>query len=187
MHYSTVVFSHASTKDYTGARKDDNTEPATVDRSRSTASVPLRAKLRQDSPIDYKYWSQRYQLFNKWACGVILDETAWYSVTPEGIAQHHATRCSSLPQHSDRQLTVLDLFCGAGGNAIQFALHSLQVVTFDIMRRSVDMVSLFFLTLDFLKQAQNRRKKMLEYMVLPTASISWLVMQYNVSTRFLPI
>jgi predicted RNA methylase len=139
MHYSTVVFSHASTKDYTGARKDDNTEPATVDRSRSTASVPLRAKLRQDSPIDYKYWSQRYQLFNKWACGVILDETAWYSVTPEGIAQHHATRCSSLPQHSDRQLTVLDLFCGAGGNAIQFALHSLQVVTFDIMRRSVDM------------------------------------------------
>lgn len=187
MYYSTVVFSHASTKDYTGARKDDDTEPATVDRSRSTASAPLRAELRKDSPIDYKYWSQRYQLFNKWECGVILDETAWYSVTPEGIAQHHATRCSSLPQHSDRQLTVLDLFCGAGGNAIQFALRSLQVVTFDIMRRSVDMVSLFFLTLDFLKQAENRRKKMLEYMVLPTASISWLVMQYNVSTRFLPI
>ena len=143
MYYNTVIFSQASTTDHTSSRKDEKTEPATVDRSRSTTSVSRSTELLKDGAVDYKYWCQRYQLFNKWECGVILDETAWYSVTPEGIARHHAMRCCSLPRHSDRQVTVLDLFCGAGGNAIQLALRSLRVVTFDIMRRSIDLVSCF--------------------------------------------
>lgn len=38
---------------------------------------------------------------------------SWFSVTPEKIAQHIAKRC--------RCDTIVDAFCGAGGNAIQFA------------------------------------------------------------------
>ena len=38
---------------------------------------------------------------------------SWFSVTPEKIAQHTAERC--------RCDVVVDAFCGAGGNSIQFA------------------------------------------------------------------
>lgn len=44
-----------------------------------------------------------------------MDETGWYSVTPEPIAVQIAARC--------RGDTVLDAFCGVGGNAIQFAME----------------------------------------------------------------
>ena len=38
---------------------------------------------------------------------------SWFSVTPEKIAEHIAQRCKCD--------TIIDAFCGAGGNAIQFA------------------------------------------------------------------
>lgn len=38
---------------------------------------------------------------------------SWFSVTPEKIAEHIAERCKCD--------TIIDAFCGAGGNAIQFA------------------------------------------------------------------
>jgi hypothetical protein len=38
---------------------------------------------------------------------------SWFSVTPECIAEHIAERC--------RCDIVVDAFCGAGGNSIQFA------------------------------------------------------------------
>lgn len=43
----------------------------------------------------------------------MLDEEGWYSVTPELIANQIAERC--------RCDTILDAFCGVGGNAIAFA------------------------------------------------------------------
>lgn len=45
--------------------------------------------------------------------GCLLDEEGWYSVTPELIANQIAGRC--------RCDTILDPFCGVGGNAIAFA------------------------------------------------------------------
>lgn len=39
---------------------------------------------------------------------------SWYSVTPEKVAQHAAERCKCD--------IIIDAFCGAGGNTIQFAL-----------------------------------------------------------------
>ena len=45
--------------------------------------------------------------------GVRLRGAAWFSVTPEQIARHLADRC--------RADLIVDAFCGAGGNAIQFA------------------------------------------------------------------
>lgn len=62
-----------------------------------------------------KYWSQRYLLFSRFDHGIKMDEEGWFSVTPELIARHHASRCADE--------TIIDGFTGAGGNAIQFALR----------------------------------------------------------------
>lgn len=59
-------------------------------------------------------WNQRHRLFSLFDYGVQLDRQSWYSVTPERIAQQIAERC--------RCDVVVDAFCGAGGNAIQFAM-----------------------------------------------------------------
>jgi len=53
-----------------------------------------------------------------WRCIVIISGCAvlsegWFSVTPERIARHIASRC--------RCDLVIDAFCGVGGNCIQFA------------------------------------------------------------------
>jgi hypothetical protein len=42
-----------------------------------------------------KYWAQRFKLFSKFDQGIQLDTESWYSVTPELIAQHIATRVSN--------------------------------------------------------------------------------------------
>ena len=90
-----------------------------------------------------KYWSQRFRLFKKWHLGIRLDEIAWFSVTPEAIAEHHAARCSlRMPSNGVKQSPtfILDAFCGAGGNAIQFALSSMNVLTFDNRLQTIELV-----------------------------------------------
>jgi len=72
----------------------------------------------------YKYFVQRHQLFSRFDQGILLDEEGWYSVTPERIGQHLAQRC--------RCRTIVDAFCGVGGNAIQFALTCDHVIAIDI-------------------------------------------------------
>jgi trimethylguanosine synthase len=62
-----------------------------------------------------KYWYQRYRLFAKYDRGIKMDEEGWFSVTPETIAEHQASRCPAG--------VVVDAFVGVGGNAIQFALR----------------------------------------------------------------
>jgi len=61
-------------------------------------------------PADF---AQRTRLFSRYAEGCLLDAEGWYSVTPEAIADQIAERC--------RCTTILDAFCGVGGNAIAFA------------------------------------------------------------------
>nr|CAD7409246.1 unnamed protein product [Timema poppensis] len=98
-----------------------------------------------------KYWLRRYQLFSKFDEGIKLDNgtscsfgpqeinknlgthpigllpaskhntttlsiniKSWFSVTPERVADHIAQRCQCD--------LIIDAFCGAGGNTIQFAL-----------------------------------------------------------------
>lgn len=63
-----------------------------------------------------KYWYQRYRLFSRLDEGCLLDREAWFSVTPERIAENIARR---MVRHSGD--VILDAFTGAGGNAIQFA------------------------------------------------------------------
>jgi len=47
-------------------------------------------------------------------CCVIV---GWYSVTPEMLAEHIASRVQEISP----TCTVVDAFCGVGGNTIQFA------------------------------------------------------------------
>ena len=59
-------------------------------------------------------FAQRHLLFPLYdELPLLLDETGWYSVTPQPIAAHVAERC--------RCDVVVDAFCGVGGNAIEFA------------------------------------------------------------------
>ena len=58
-------------------------------------------------------FSQRKRYFSMYDEGCLLDEEGWYSVTPERVADQIAERC--------RCDTILDAFCGVGGNAIAFA------------------------------------------------------------------
>lgn len=72
-----------------------------------------------------KYFSQRYRLLSLYSSppGCLLDREGWYSVTPEAIADQIAERC--------RCDTILDAFCGVGGNSIAFAKTCERVIALD--------------------------------------------------------
>ncbi|KAG5375886.1 hypothetical protein IGI04_040482 [Brassica rapa subsp. trilocularis] len=78
-----------------------------------------------------KYWCQRYLLFSRFDEGIKMDEEGWFSVTPEAIAKHHASRCSGG--------VVIDCFTGVGGNAIQFASRSHYVIAIDLDPKKLDL------------------------------------------------
>uniref|UniRef100_A0A224YS65 Trimethylguanosine synthase n=1 Tax=Rhipicephalus zambeziensis TaxID=60191 RepID=A0A224YS65_9ACAR len=78
----------------------------------------------KDNPELTKYWLQRYKLFSRFDNGIKMDEESWFSVTPEHIAKHIADRCKAD--------VVIDGFCGAGGNTIQFARVCRRVIAVDI-------------------------------------------------------
>lgn len=77
-----------------------------------------------------KYWYQRYLLFSQFDNGIKMDEEGWFSVTPESIARHHASRCGSG--------IIIDCFTGVGGNAIQFAMKRNYVIAIDIDPQKID-------------------------------------------------
>ncbi|XP_037554355.1 uncharacterized protein LOC119430963 isoform X1 [Dermacentor silvarum] len=114
----------------------------------------------RDNPQLIKYWIQRYRLFSKFDQGIQLDEESWFSVTPEGIAKHIAKRCKAD--------VVIDAFCGAGGNSIQFALASRRVIAVDIDPAKVELArnnasvygvadKIEFVVADFLEAAPRLR------------------------------
>ncbi|XP_049638365.1 trimethylguanosine synthase [Suncus etruscus] len=82
-----------------------------------------------------KYWAQRYRLFSRFDDGIKLDREGWFSVTPEKIAEHIADRVS---QSFDCD-TIVDAFCGVGGNTIQFALTGKRVIAIDIDPAKIDL------------------------------------------------
>ncbi|XP_050301028.1 trimethylguanosine synthase isoform X2 [Anthonomus grandis grandis] len=78
-----------------------------------------------------KYWPKRFSLFSKYDEGIKLDEESWYSVTPEIVAKHAADRCATD--------VIVDGFCGAGGNSIQFALTCKRVIAIDIDPKKLEL------------------------------------------------
>jgi len=115
----------------------------------------LKAGNSQPNPHDPsvvhdKYWAQRRRLFKKFDEGIELDAEGWYSVTPEVVADHVASRFQDASQHfkgavtnnangrnarkrrgqqSSKPMVILDAFCGCGGNAIAFAKLPPSVVS----------------------------------------------------------
>jgi len=59
-----------------------------------------------------------------------MDEEGWFSVTPEPIAKHHASRVGAG--------VMIDCFTGVGGNAIQFAAKCKHVIAVDIDPQRID-------------------------------------------------
>ncbi|KAL5241731.1 hypothetical protein ACI65C_009141 [Semiaphis heraclei] len=85
----------------------------------------------QNEPKLLKYWKKRYLLFSEFDKGIKLDEESWYSATPEIISIHIAERCSCY--------LLVDPFCGAGGNVIQFAKTCELVIAIDIDPKKIEM------------------------------------------------
>jgi trimethylguanosine synthase len=56
--------------------------------------------------VPNKYWAQRRRLFSKYDDGIHMDAASWYSVTPEVIAQHIATKlCTNMVQQRQKDST----------------------------------------------------------------------------------
>ncbi|CAL8101186.1 unnamed protein product [Orchesella dallaii] len=92
------------------------------------AELPVELQLREDL---HKYWAQRFELFSRFNAGIQLDAESWFSVTPEVIAAHTAKRCQT-------DGTILDAFCGCGGNTIQFAKRCGKVIAIDIDPQKIE-------------------------------------------------
>ncbi|KAG4140412.1 hypothetical protein ERO13_D06G017400v2 [Gossypium hirsutum] len=98
--------------------------------SRDDEELQFQGMSEEHSAIIGKYWCQRYLLFSRFDDGIKMDEEGWFSVTPESIARHHASRCGSG--------IVVDSFTGVGGNAIQLAQRSAHVIAIDIDPKKID-------------------------------------------------
>ena len=106
-----------------------------------------------------KYWAQRRRLFKKFDEGIQLDGEGWYSVTPEVVADHVASRfadafdqlmschdgtttvgcspCTNRRRGGRKQkpkmpMVILDAFCGCGGNAIAFGKLPSSIVSLTV-------------------------------------------------------
>ncbi|KAH8850453.1 Trimethylguanosine synthase [Schistosoma japonicum] len=88
----------------------------------------------ESNPAIDKYWAQRFRLFSRFDSGIQVDCNSLFSATPEVIAAHQAKRIyrifSPAPQKKINH-TVLDIFCGTGSNAIQFALRGFRVIAIE--------------------------------------------------------
>lgn len=90
-----------------------------------------RKKFQEFSMENKKYWINRHRLFSKFDSGIKLDQESWFSVTPELLAKHIASRLKCR--------TIVDAFCGAGGNSIQFAMVCDRVIAIDIDPKKIRM------------------------------------------------
>ena len=80
---------------------------------------------------NYKFWMQRYYYFSKFDNGIQMDKESWYSVTPEKIAKYTAKLIKGK--------TIIDGFCGCGGNVIQFSKYCSKVYAIDISTKKLDI------------------------------------------------
>lgn len=114
-----------------------------VTKSNSKKSKPSKKKRRQNKMLAglpaeiandrtmYKYWCKRFSLFSLFDLGIKLDRESWFSVTPEKVAIYTAARCQCD--------VIVDAFCGAGGNTIQFAKTCGRVIAIDIDEKKIEM------------------------------------------------
>lgn len=95
---------------------------AKIEKSHKQVSISRKMK---------KYYNRRYMLFTRFDEGCLLDTESWFSVTPEKTARHIADQVFKKMGHRS-DLTILDAFCGSGGNTIQFCKYFDNVISSDI-------------------------------------------------------
>ncbi|KAK3937080.1 hypothetical protein QBC46DRAFT_295085 [Diplogelasinospora grovesii] len=86
-------------------------------------TLPLTEECRHyedisEVPSDIqKYWYQRYSIWEHYDYDIRMTDDAWFGVTPQPVAR-------KIAEDLDPGVatTVIDMFAGAGGNAIAFAL-----------------------------------------------------------------
>ena len=114
------------------------------------ASVSMSG--RRQNPFDrsvQKYWSQRHHIFSKFD-KIQTDREGLFSATPECVAVHVAEkilrwwRSPGTPSSEPSpvvagSMTVVDAFCGVGGNCIHFAARGMHVVAIDISLERLEM------------------------------------------------
>lgn len=96
-----------------------NMNPLLFSKAREKNKTLLIAK-----DIEEKFYNQRYYLFSLYDQGIQMDSESWYSVTPEELSIYIAKLCKNK--------TVLDAFCGCGGNTIQFSKECSHVYSIDL-------------------------------------------------------
>ncbi|PBP24635.1 RNA cap guanine-N2 methyltransferase [Diplocarpon rosae] len=67
-----------------------------------------------------KYWEQRYSIWSLYDDGIYMTDDAWFGVTPEPVANQVAKDFAARVPAS--RTVLIDMFAGAGGNVIAFAL-----------------------------------------------------------------
>ncbi|KAG6810473.1 hypothetical protein H0H92_011708 [Tricholoma furcatifolium] len=105
--------------------KKDGHWPLWIKKYEASGVVPHYTDASEVPEGLQKYFAQRERYFSKYSVppGCLLDQEGWYSVTPELVADQIAERC--------RCDTILDAFCGVGGNAIAFAKTCQRVIALD--------------------------------------------------------
>ncbi|XP_026762658.2 trimethylguanosine synthase isoform X2 [Galleria mellonella] len=117
-----------NTSDTTKRRRRNKRHSRLEDAGVGISGMP--PELKDDSKM-FKYWKKRHSLFHRFDEGIKLDRESWFSVTPEQVARHIATKYTYE--------VVLDAFCGAGGNTIQFANFCRKVIAVDIDPAKIEM------------------------------------------------
>lgn len=80
---------------------------------------------------EMSFWYQRYYYYEKFDEGIEMDYESWYSVTPEPIAKYIALFTKGK--------SVIDGFCGSGGNVIQFSKYASKVIAVDIEEKKLNI------------------------------------------------
>ncbi|XP_037049141.1 trimethylguanosine synthase isoform X2 [Bradysia coprophila] len=110
--------------------RDANRKEKKKRRKNKILSAGVPSEIANDKQLQ-KYWHKRFSLFSLYDSGIKLDKESWFSVTPEKVAVHTAKRCKCD--------IIIDAFCGAGGNSIQFAMTCEKVIAIDIDPKKIEM------------------------------------------------
>lgn len=148
----------------------------------------MPSEIRADKRL-YKYWCKRFSLFSLFDNGIKLDSESWFSVTPEKVAMYCAARCSCD--------VIVDAFCGAGGNTIQFAKTCRKVIAIDIDPKKIEMAKhnagiygvdhcIEFIVGDFFVLAESLKADVV-FLSPPWGGPEYLRMDtYDIETALLP-